>query len=152
MRPRLLESSSCVGYRTMNVTIMPNKPMQTDSYSCHAACVRNRRARSACGRTQLQLIGGPFARRLRVARTAGRCLRPAACPRRASASRTSRWTGRRDGPPHASVLRTIPAPVSARPLGVKIRVRIGSQMKSGSEYVQLADQEDPHRRCTRSLG
>ena len=28
-----------------------NKPMQTDSYSCHAACLRNRRARSAYGRT-----------------------------------------------------------------------------------------------------
>ena len=28
-----------------------NKPMQTDSYSCHAGCRCNRRARSGCGRT-----------------------------------------------------------------------------------------------------
>jgi hypothetical protein len=50
------------------------------------------------------------------------------------------------------------APKAARPLplrwalGVKIRVRLGSQMKSGNEYVQLTDQEDSHRRCTSSLG
>ena len=37
---------------------MPNKPMQTDSYSCHAGCRDNRRARSAYGRTWLQLIAG----------------------------------------------------------------------------------------------
>ena len=30
---------------------MPKKPMQTDSYSCHAGCRSNRRARSAYGRT-----------------------------------------------------------------------------------------------------
>ena len=39
---------------------VPNKPMQSDSYSCHAGCRGNRRARSAFGRTQLQLIGGPL--------------------------------------------------------------------------------------------
>ena len=39
---------------------LPNKRMRTDSYSCHAGCLRNRRARSAYGRTWLQLIGGPL--------------------------------------------------------------------------------------------